>query len=311
MGNLYTEMRPDDFDEVLGNEAVISKIKDMVETDKIPSVLLFHGPYGSGKTTLARLVPKALGVKKIDIQEFDIGAITGADNIRAIREKSQISPMASKYKFYILDEFHAASSAAHTASLKWLEDTPKHVKVIICTTEVKKLPKTVLSRCVPFKIEPLSPEQIITLVKSSAEKIGEEISDKTCRLIAEMADGSPRQALVYFEAVLGLSLEEAREVLNSVGGDGAELKQLFQIMLKNSSWSEYCSVLKELKEEPETVRRATLGYMSAIMLNQSNGKQTYLNKLAAILEIFENNWYDSGRAGMIKACYEVCCLGGK
>lgn len=308
--NLYNKIRPTKLEGIIGNKAVVSAIKEMIETENIPSVILFHGCHGSGKTTLARMIPKYLGISDRDIKELDIGATGGIDNIRELREQSLIKPFSSPYKFYILDEFHAASKDAKTAALKWLEDTPKHVKIILCTTELAKLPGNVKSRCVPFRLNPLSEKEMINLLGRACKKANLlDIDSSVITRIVEISDGIPRQALVHLESVMNLPADKALSVLSSVSTDSAEMKALFNCLLKKSSWADYCQVIKNLKEEPETIRRAVLGYMSAIMLNQINGKKGFLNRLAAILEIFENNWYDSGRASLVKACYEVCCLG--
>lgn len=307
--SLYNKVRPKKLEDFVGNKSVISAIRNKLDSDNIPDVILFHGSHGSGKTTLARMIPEYLGVSKNDIKEYDIGAIRGIDTIREIREQSIIKPFSSKYKFYILDEFHAASSDAKTAALKWLEDTPPHVRIIICTTETTKLPGTVKSRCVPFKLEPLSNKEMEKLIMKACKREKVAISGDVIGRIIDLSFGIPRQALVYLESVLGLEEEKALKVLFSVSDESKELKALFSCLLKKSSWADYCHVIKNLKEEPETIRRAVLGYMTAIMLNQINGKKGFLNRLAAILEIFGNNWYDSGRSGLVRSCYEVCCLG--
>ncbi len=311
--SLYNDVRPKKLEDIVGNKSVIAAINKMIEENNIPDVIMFHGSHGSGKTTLARMIPKYLEVPKFDVRELDIGAIRGIDNIRELREQSTSKPLSSsKYKFYILDEFHAASSDAKTAALKWLEDVPEHVKIIICTTESAKLPGTIRSRCVPFKLEPLSEKEMTNLLGRVCKKIKKtDIDADVIKKIIDLSDGIPRQALVYLESVMNLETDAAIKVLYSVGADSEELKALFKCLLSKSYWGDYCKVIKSLKEEPETIRRAVLGYMTAIMLNQINGKKGFLNRLAAILEIFENNWYDSGRSGLVKACYEVCCLGEK
>lgn len=309
--SLYQTIRPKKFESFVGNKGIVSSIKGMIENDDIPSVLLFHGSHGSGKTTLARMIPEYMGISKYDIKELDIGAISGKDNIKDLREKSANKPLSSKYKFYILDEFHAASADAKTAALKWLEDVPDYVKIILCTTELVKLPGTVKSRCVPFSLKPLTEKEILKVLGRACKHLGVDVDADVLKKIVEISDGIARQALVHLEAVWRLEADAALSVLVSVNSESKEMKALFNCLLKNSSWGDYCEVIKGLKEEPETIRRSVLGYMSAIMLNQINGKKGFLNRLAAILEIFESNWYDSGRASLVRACYEVCCLGRK
>lgn len=309
--SLYQDNRPTSLKQFIGNKPVVAAIQNMINMEKIPPVILLHGLHGLGKTTLARLIPKLAGVKKMDIKELDIGSTRGIDNIRDLREQSMSKPFSSPYRFYILDEFHAATADAKTAALKWLEDTPAHVRIIMCTTEAAKLPGTVKSRCTPFQLKPLNTKEMAKVISDviKAEKI--ELADSVIEKIIDNSGGIPRQALVYVEAVMGLGEEDALEIIQSITGESEELKSLFNCLLKKTDWAGYCKVIKGLKEEPETIRRAVLGYVSAIMLNQSNGKEGFLNRLAAILEIFENNWYDNGKSGLVKACYEVYCLGRK
>lgn len=189
--SLYSKIRPDAFADFVGNKGVVSALKQMIDEDDLPSVILFHGSHGSGKTTLARMIPKYMKTAKQDIKELDIGAISGKDHINHLREQSINKPLSSRYKFYILDEFHAASADAKTASLKWLEDTPDHVKIILCTTELVKLPGTVKSRCVPYKLESLSEKEILTILGRACKKLGADVDVDVLKKIVDISDGVP------------------------------------------------------------------------------------------------------------------------
>jgi len=304
--SLYTKYRPTKFSEFVGNGPVVSAIKKMVKEDKIPNVLLFHGLQGLGKTTLARMLPKLLKINPMDVKELDVGALRGIDNIRSLRESSIYAPMHGKYKVYILDEFHQATAEAKSAILKFAEDTPKHVIIIFCTTEPGKLPKTILSRCCTFEVKPLNPDEIKTVIQRVCDGEGVEISEKVISRIVAESDGYPRAALTQLESVIGLTTEQALAVIKSPEDNSQELKSLFQALLnKNTSWPIYAGIISGLKEEPETIRRAVLGYMSAILLKDSSGKREKLDRIAYILEVFENNWYDSGRASLLKCCYSI------
>jgi len=309
--SLYQKHRPKKFEDLIGNTSTIKAIRRLVESGDVPDVMMFHGSHGSGKTTLARIIPRILGINQMDIKELNNADLRGIDNVRDLKENSVIKPFNSPYKFYILDEFHQATADAKSAALKWMEDTPKHVKIIICTTEAGKLPGTTKSRCVPFRLDPLSDKDIKLLLNRVIKKEKADVDEEVIDKIVSVSEGIPRQALVYLESIINMEGKEALSVISGIGANNEEMKQLFKCLLSNTPWGNYCTVLKGLKEEPETIRRAVLGYMTAIMLNQINGKKGFLNRLAAILEIFENNWYDSGRAGLVKACYEVHCLGDK
>ena len=309
--SLYQKHRPVDFSGVIGNESVVASLQKMIESDKLPKVLLFHGPAGTGKTTFARIVVNELGIKKIDVKELDIGALRGIDNVREIRAASVKRPMGSKKKVYILDEFHAATADAKTAILKWLEDTPEHVLPIICTTDPGKLPKTIISRCVSFATKPLDSKEVRKLIETICTAEGKKISKSVRLKIQNLCDGSPRHAITLLESVIDLDEENALSVLNPLHEHTEQIKDLFSCLLRTETpWSRYREVLKGIKDEPETVRRSVLGYMTALMLSESNNSDRSLIKLAGIIENFENSWYDIGKAGLVKACFSVY-IGGR
>lgn len=304
--NLYNKHRPKTLDEFVGNSSTIKSLKSRLKKTEIPNAFLFSGNFGCGKTSLARTVAKELKTKPIDVKELNNASMRGIDDIRDIERSSRSKPMASKHKVVIVDEAHMLTTEAKNAILKWLEDPPKHLVIILCTTEPAKLGEGIRSRCIHLSVKPLSEEEIMQILSKIIEKEGLTVKKKALNLICNSANGCPRTAINLLETSLDLSFEDFQEQVENGIADSPQLNKLFQLMLKKATWNEYATLLKELKEEPETIRRAGLGYFSAVLLNQA-GKQGFIEKKAiSIIEILEPNWYDAGRASLIRCCYEIC-----
>ena len=305
--NLYNKHRPSSFDDIIGNEKVLSALKKKLLSKSVPNVILLSGDFGCGKTTIARIIPKIIKVHPYDVKEMNNASLRGINDIREIEEASRSKPMiqASKYKVYIFDEFHAASADAKNAVLKWLEDPPAHVIAIICTTEPQKLGKGILSRCLKFAVKPLDDTQMMELLTSVAEKEGMVIKKKVLSAIVSNSSGCPREAINTLEVVADLTLQEALEVIESGQTENPQANKLFQALLKGN-WELCSSVIKDLQDTPENIRRIGLGYFSAMLLNSKGKPNPFTKKAVLILDAFSDNWYDSGKSSLIRACYGIC-----
>ena len=212
---LYRKYRPHTFDEVLGQDHIVSVLKSSIET---PShAYLFSGTRGVGKTSIARIFARSLGVSENDIYEMDAASNTGVDNMRELSEAANTLPFDSKYKVYILDEVHMLSKSAFNAFLKTLEEPPRHVIFILATTETNKVPETVISRCQHFAFKTPSVEVLresITRV-AKAEKI--KIENEAIDLIAVLGDGSFRDTLGLLQKVSS-GEEVTREAVEKITG---------------------------------------------------------------------------------------------
>ena len=302
--NLYNKHRPDSFESLIGNEKTVKTLKTKLSKKTIPNVFLLHGPFGCGKTTIARIIPKELGISDIDVKEFDNGSFRGIDDVRAAERMSKSKPMASPYKVFIFDEFHAITTDAKTAILKWLEEPPKHVIAIICTTDPGKLGKGILSRCIKLPVSMLSESEISGLLKDIAAKEKQKISPKVISRIAAISDGCPREAINALESIEGLSTEEALDSLENYS-ENVPMNKLFQLLLSGKGgWEECSALLKNVTEEPETVRRAALGYFSAV-LNNCKSVNKFSERVCFLVDAFSDNFYDSGKAGLIRTCYGI------
>lgn len=299
--NLYNEYRPDQFDQVYGNEEIVNSLLSLFEADKVPHVFLFTGPSGCGKTTLARIIRTELKCSDADYLEVDSADFRGIDTIRGIRANMVYAPQQGPCRVILLDEVHQLTKDAQDALLKALEDTPEHIYFILATTNPEKLIPTVKTRCTTYEVSPLSREDMSLLLNDIASSEGGKISSEALANIIKTAKGSPRLAINALESILNLSSEEQSKAVFSADEAETRCIDLAKILVnKKATWKEVALILKTMTDDPETVRRGVMGYHSAILLNGKDNAMSFL-----VLEAFQDNFYDSGMAGLVRACYEV------
>jgi DNA polymerase-3 subunit gamma/tau len=217
---LYRKYRPTTFAEVRNQEHIVSVLEGAIKKEQIPHALLFAGTRGTGKTTLARIFARELGVSDVDLYEIDAASNRGIDDIRELKEAVHTAPYESPYKVYIIDEVHMLTKEAFNALLKTLEEPPAHVVFILATTEVEKLLDTILSRCQVFTMREPSRAAIAEMVTAVAKKEGFTLAADAAQLIAIAADGSFRDALSVTQKVLlasGDTVGDADEVAAIIG----------------------------------------------------------------------------------------------
>ncbi len=202
---LYRAYRPQKFGEVRGQEQVVSVLKAAVESGKIAHAYLFAGGRGTGKTSMARILAKALETDEQDIYEMDAASNRGIDEVRELREGVATLPFNSTYKFYIIDEAHALTRDAWGAFLKTLEEPPAHAIFVLATTDPDKVPETVRSRCQMFVFNKPSHEILKKLVQDVAKSEGYSIEPEAAELIALMGDGSFRDTHGILQKVITVS----------------------------------------------------------------------------------------------------------
>ena len=220
---LALKYRPKNFEELIGQDIIVQTIINSIKLDKLPNAYLLTGIRGTGKTTLARLIAKALNCNKdflkeencncshceeitnskhLDVLEIDAASNTGIDHVRSLIESSQYNPTSAKYKIIILDEVHMLSKQAFNGLLKTLEEPPLHLKFIFATTEVKKIPVTIVSRCQRFDLHRVSIEILFDNLKKISKIENGKISDEALKLIAKAAEGSVRDSLSLLDRTL-------------------------------------------------------------------------------------------------------------
>jgi len=216
---LYLKYRPQNFNEVIGQNEVVKFLQKSIQEKKVAHSYLFFGDRGTGKTSVARIFAKELGVNQDDIYEIDAASNRGISEIREIRESVDILPYKSKYKIYIIDEAHMLTKEAFNALLKTLEEPPKHVIFILATTEKEKILPTILSRCQVLNFESPNLEKLQELIKKVLEKENREADDEVIKKIALTGNGSYRDTLSFLQQVLTIidgkiNLEKFNEVFN-------------------------------------------------------------------------------------------------
>jgi DNA polymerase-3 subunit gamma/tau len=202
---LYRKYRPDNFSEVLGQDHIVKAISGSLKAGKVAHAYLLCGPRGTGKTTIARIIASELGSSVNDIYELDAASNRGIDDVREIRENVRTLPFDSKYKIYILDEVHMFTKDAWNALLKTIEEPPEHVIFILATTELEKIPETIVSRCQSFIFKKPNDVILSQAITNVAKKEGYKLEDGGAELIALLADGAFRDAYGILQKVISFS----------------------------------------------------------------------------------------------------------
>ena len=247
---LYRKFRPTSFEDVKGQDHIITTLQNQIKANRIGHAYLFCGTRGTGKTTVAKIFAKAVNCENpvdgspcgecamcrsiaagtsMNVIEIDAASNNGVDNIREIREEVAYRPTEGRYKVYIIDEVHMLSIGAFNALLKTLEEPPAHVVFILATTEVHKMPATILSRCQRFEFKRISPDDSAQRLCYIAREEGADLDDEAALLIARLADGALRDALSILDQCIGVSNHVTTEVVcSTVGIVGRE--HLYQLV---------------------------------------------------------------------------------
>lgn len=218
--SLYRKYRPQSFDQVLGQDAIVQVLQSVLKSGTISHAYLFAGSRGTGKTSIARIFARELGTSQNDIYEIDAASNNGVDEMRELTSGVTTLPFDSKYKVYILDEVHMLSKPSFNALLKTLEEPPAHVIFILATTELHKVIPTIISRCQVFEFKKPSLEVLQKMIKQGADQEGFSIDDESALLVAQMGDGAFRDAWGMLERVMRISENKKisiDDVLSAVG----------------------------------------------------------------------------------------------
>ena len=289
---LYRAWRPDTFSEICGQEAVTRTLRRQVMTGRIAHAYLFCGTRGTGKTTAAKVLSRAINCLSprdgnpcgeceicrtlkqetcMDVLEIDAASNNGVDEIRDLREKVKYPPSLTKYKVYIIDEVHMLSSGAFNALLKTLEEPPKHAVFILATTEPQKLPATILSRCQRFDFHRISIEVIIERMKVVLNGIGRTASHEALAEIARAAEGAMRDALSLLDVCLSytdgeVSGQLARDVLGTAGR--AAMFDFVDSLIDGDAGEALMRIDRVMRQgsDPQVFIRDTVAHLRGIML---------------------------------------------
>lgn len=266
---LYRKFRPKDFEDVKGQEHIVTTLKNQIKADRIGHAYLFCGTRGTGKTTIAKILARAVNCEhpidgspcntcktcrainegaSMNVIEIDAASNNGVDNIREIREEVAYRPTTGKYKVYIIDEVHMLSTGAFNALLKTLEEPPSYVIFILATTEAHKIPITILSRCQRYDFRRITADTIAARLQELMDKEGNDVEEKAIRYIAKAADGSMRDALSLLDQCIAFYLGEKLTYEKVLENLGAVDTQVFSSLLRQILQQDTAGTIKTLDD---------------------------------------------------------------
>lgn len=269
---LYRKYRPKDFSEIIGQDHIVKVLEGSAKLGNISHSYLFAGSRGTGKTSLARIFASSIGCTQDDLYEIDAASNRGIDDVRAIREGVASLPFESPYKVYIIDEVHMLTKEAWNAFLKTLEEPPSHVVFILATTEIEKVPDTVLSRCQIFQFKKPGSQALRELVISTGKKEKVVIDSAGAELIALLGEGSFRDTLGILQKVISFSKDSKvsiEEIETVTGAPKGKLVNSFVEGVSDKSTSNALKALREAREmnvDPRLFLKLVLHKMRVVLL---------------------------------------------
>ena len=299
---LYRTWRPQKFEDVVAQRGIVTALRNQIATGRVGHAYLFTGVRGTGKTTCAKIFAKAVnclhpqngdpcgeceickGIDNgsiLDVVEMDAASNNGVDDIRDLRDETAYTPSACHYKVYIIDEVHMLSTAAFNALLKTLEEPPAHVIFILATTEIQKVPATILSRCQRYDITRIGPEDIAHRVEYIAKEEGLELTTDGAELISRLADGAMRDALSILDTCAGVTAKVDADVVRQMAGV-TDRSYLFHISdaIEAQDGAAALAQLAQLRQQSVDVKRLTeelIAHYRALMLAALPGGQALLS----------------------------------
>lgn len=330
---LYRKWRPKKFEDVIGQEHITETLKSEVSSGRVSHAYLFVGSRGTGKTTCAKIFSRAVNClsptngdpcdicevckeiqdeNALDVIEIDAASNNSVDNIRSMREEVMFTPAKCKYRVYIVDEVHMLSTGAFNAFLKILEEPPKHIIFILATTEIHKIPSTIISRCQRFNFSRISEKHISERINFICHQEKIQIEQSAAELIAKSADGGMRDAISILDQCANscsgnITLNKVEQIL---GVTSSEYVQEFAKNILNGSCLKSINLLDQLHKESKNMRKLCeeiLEKFRTIMIESLNnsGDSVPLNKVLKILDILQNAYQNISNGSKPKLEMEI------
>ena len=312
---LYRKYRPDNFDDVVGQDKVVKVIEHAIETNRISHAYLFSGPRGTGKTTTAKIIARMVNCTNLvdgkpcgvceccknifnnnDVVEIDAASNNGVDEIRELRDKVNLVPTLAKYKVYIIDEVHMLTVQAFNALLKTLEEPPSHVIFILATTEPHKIPLTIASRCQKFQLSKVSDDQIVNRLRQIVDNENVQITDDALYEIARLSDGGMRDAINFLDQLISykdseITIDDVYQVNGSVSYDDI---YKFIVDINAGNKSEIINVVEEIDHTGKSIikfideviifLKDTLIYVNNSKLSEISSKNEKLKEIGSLMD---------------------------
>ena len=304
---LHTTHRPSKLDDIVGNESVVDSLRSVLARDKDkPHSFLFTGIPGSGKTTLSRIIKSELGCSDSDFYLYNSSNTRGIDSIREIQDSCQFAPMNGNVKLYSMEECHMWTPQAAESILVLLEEPPEHVFFVLCTTEPEKLKKSIIRRCHHYEMKPLNTIELNTLIIKTLEKEGiNEFPENVISKIISVCDGSPGKALNLLDTVIDavtdtVNDEQAFRIIEDATVSESNIAEIARVLINgNGHWFDIARMIEGLSGEPESLRRAFLGYLGKVLLNPKSNH----DHIAEMMMVFSENLFNSGKPGLSLEIY--------
>lgn len=305
MAELYKKYRPTAYDQLRGQLPVVSQLKTWEAQGQIPHAILMSGPTGVGKTSTARILRDVLGCKGSDYTEINAAESRGIDMVRDLGERRMTLPFLGKVKKWVIDEAHQLTAPAQHALLKTLEDVPDHCYYVLCTTDPPKLLPTIRSRCSHLIFAPIGDAEQAKLVRHVLKEEGDELSEEMISILVMTSEGSARKILVSLEQLLALPVQERMTYLERQSGKSRG-DQIARALLSGKDWPLVVSLVKDCDEELEPLRKCVLAFaQNAIFRSPNDAQRAY-----GMIRAFRANFFDSGKPGLLAACYEALFVKG-
>jgi DNA polymerase III gamma/tau subunit len=307
MVETYKKYRPATFNQVIGQQVAVSTLRGFLAKKSLPQAILFHGPSGTGKTTLARILANEVGAAAMSIEEMNFASDRGIETVRKLEEAVRIRPMAGNSKVFICDEAHQMTPQAAQSMLKLLEDTPEGCYFMLCTSEPAKIPRALATRLTKIEVEALTDEELMDLLNGIPDYA---LSKKTEQKIIKAAQGSAREALVMYDHILAAGdTPDVVDVITRSQEESGNLFEIAKILLGGTTkdWAKLFDLVDGMPDDQiEGCRWMVLNYAKSCMKNPAK-----IKRAARVVQGFRAPFFETKKAGFIYAsayALEMLCV---